>query len=363
MAFSLKSVFGNFSSSPLLPGSAVGIDIGRGAVKVVELERTEDGPVLKTYGEIQIAPYAEQPIGSTVDFDVDTLEKVVVDVFREAGVQAQHGVVSLPLSAGFVTVVEITASPDENIEHRIPVEARKYVPIPLKEITLDWTLVGETQKTDKGMHRHRVLLVALPNETLLQYTQLLSSIELPNQPMELAIFSAARCLPPRLQSQTVALLDMGASVTTLTIYDASAVVAIHRFSAGGAMVTNKFAALIQIDIAAAETLKRSLVEGEPYSEELRRTNAAVFEGTLHEVRRILQTYEQNFAVESIPVVLTGGVSCGVGIPAFVSDMLHRQAEPLFPFATVGYPAFMEDVLKKIGPVFTSSLGAALRQIQ
>jgi type IV pilus assembly protein PilM len=363
MAFSLKKVFGSIKSNPALAQSAVGIDIGRGSVKVVELERTEDGPVLKTYGEIQIAPYADAPIGTTVDFDAGMLEKVIVDVFREAGVSAQHGVLALPLSAGFVTVIELVAEPDENLESRIPVEARKYVPIPLKEITLDWTVVGTPTELENKKVQYRVLLVALPNETLVQYTNLLSSIELAHQPMELAVFSTVRCLPLAQQTDTVAVLDMGASVAKLAIYQAGTLTAIHRFTAGGAAVTSKLAELLQIDVAAAEELKRSGgITGE-HEADIRRITAAVYDSSLQEVRRIIQHYETVNGLESIPVLLAGGMGSLTGMQTYVSDVMQRPVESIFPFAVVGYPAFMEDVLRTIGPTFASSVGAALRHLQ
>lgn len=362
MAFSLKKVFGSIKSNPHLAQSAVGIDIGRGSVKVVELERTEDGPVLKTYGEIQIAPYTDAPIGTTVDFDASMLEKVIVDVFREAGVSAQHGVLALPLSAGFVTVIELVAATDENLESRIPVEARKYVPIPLKEITLDWTVVGTPTPLENEKVQYRVLLVALPNETLLQYTQLLSSIELAHQPMELAVFSAVRCLPAA-QTGTAAVLDMGASVAKLAIYQAGTLTAIHRFTAGGGAVTHKLAELLQIDVAAAEELKRSGGVTTEHEADIRRIMAAVYDSSLQEVRRIVQHYESVHQLEPIPIYLAGGMGAAAGMRPYVSDVLQRPVEPFFPFAVVGYPAFMEDMLRTIGPTFASSVGAALRHLQ
>lgn len=362
MAFSFSKVFGSIKANPKLAQSAVGIDIGSGTVKVVELERTEDGPVLKTYGEIQIAPYVDAPVGTTVNFAADILEKVVVDVFREAGVSAHHGVMALPLSAGFVTVIDIVAEPEANLESRIPVEARKYIPIPLVEITLDWTIVGEPVTRDDQKIQYRVLLVALPNETLVEYTKLLQSLDLPNQPMELSVFSVVRSLPVAYE-RPVAILDLGASVSKLAIYQNVNLTAIHRFTAGGGTVTSKLADLLQIDIAAAEDLKRTVSATSEQQSDIRRVTAAVYDSSLQEARRILQHYEQTQQLEPIPVYLVGGVSTANGMRSYVSDVLQRPAEPLFPFAAVGYPAFMEDVLREIGPIFGNSLGAALRHLQ
>ena len=360
MAFSFKKVFSSLQSSPALAQSAVGVDIGRSAVKVVELERNEEAPILKTYGEIHLGPYAEQPVGSVVDFDIELLKKAIVDVLRESGVSARHGTLSLPLSTGFVTVIQIVTPEGEEIASRIPVEARKYVPLPLQEITLDWAPVGAAHTNERGETVQSVLLVALQNESVISFKTLLDHIELPQQPMELAMFSASRALDGA--AETVALVDVGAAVSKLYIYESGTLAGIHRFTAGGAQVTTKLAELMSVDVAAAEEIKRSAADADTIAN-VKRVTTAVFDASLQEIRRIIQQYETSHNVTDVPVVLSGGVVNTGGFEQYVSDVLQRPASRAFPFATVGYPAFMEDVLRDIGPTFMNSLGAALRHVR
>ena len=362
MAFSLKKVFGSLQSKAAPITSAVGIDIGRSSIKVVELEQSEQAPILKTYGEIQVGPYAEQPVGASVEPDNDILKKSIVDVLRESGVGASNGVLSLPLSTGFVTVVTITVRDEDELASRIPVEARKYIPLSLQEITLDWAPVGEPQKNENDELVVSVLLVALQNESVLSYKTLLEHVELANQPMELGMFSTARAIGA-FAHPAVAVIDLGAAVSKLYVYQQGTVSAIHRFSAGGTNITHKLAELLSLDFAAAEELKRSIASEDQHVADVKKVTSAVLESSLHEARRVLQKFEASHGTAIGTVYLAGGVSNTFAIENYVADVLQRPVTRAFPFEQVGYPAFMEDVLRQIGPVFTNSLGAALRLLQ
>lgn len=361
MSFSLKRVFGTLQSTPVSISAAVGIDIGRSSIKVVELEQSEQGPLLKTYGEIQLGPYAEAALGEAIEATNDILQKAIIDVLREAGVSATNGTLSLPLATGFVTVVDMVTRTGDSLAGRIAVEGKKFIPLPLNEVTLDWVEIG-TPIESEGQSRHRVLLVALQNEAVAGYTQLLQAIELGQSPMELGMFSAARAIGTP-DTETVAIIDCGAVTSKLYLYQGSQVTAIHRFNAGGVAVSKKLATMLNLDFAAAETLKREVVATPERVTDVKQATRAVFDGTFQEMRRIIEhvEIEQQRPLEHI--YLSGGVNATPGIDRYVSEVLQRPTQIVFPFAQVGYPAFMEDVLRTIGPSFTNSLGAALRQLR
>jgi len=359
MKFSIKDLLDGFQKPSTLINSAVGIDIGRSSVKVVELKRSSEGPVLVTYGEIQLGPYANEPIGSAVEVDSTIHKKAIVDVLREAGVSTNNATLSLPLKAGFVTVVDIARREKESLESKIPIEARKYVPLPLPETSLDWSPVRDEVEYDNGELHQDVLLVALPNETVRGYKQLLRSIEFANQPMELGLFSASRSIGAA-RYPAVALIDFGAAVSKLYIYQAGAVAAIHRFKAGGVMVTEQLVKQTRLSFSDAEEFKRDPQLEETQQAAVRKATHTVFDQTLREIRRILQKFEMTHKIKVAQVVLSGSVSQTVGFPHFVGDTLQRPVTKAFPFGEIGYPAFLEDSLRGLGPTFTNSLGAALR---
>lgn len=359
MAFSLGKIFASLTpDTSVVARSVVGIDIGSAAIKVVELERGPDGPVLKTYGEIQLGPYADQALGEPITADGEILKKSIVDVIREAGVTAKQGVLSLPLTAGFVTVITLNKGENETVESRIPVEARKYIPVPLGEVTLDWVELASAEADDTHA---TVLLVALQNESLRTYTTLLSDIALANQPMELETFSTYRGVATT--DESIAVLDIGAQVAKLYVFESGTLVKIHRVAAGGAHITTKYAAMQNLSFAEAEVSKRSVEAGTDQYRDVQKATAAVLDGPLHEFRRILQQYEKVAATPISQLYLSGGVAATPTIAPLIADQLQRPASIAQPFDKVAYPAFMEDTVRAIGPTFTNSVGAALRLLE
>jgi len=362
MAFSLSNVFSSLQkAAPSLVQQVIGIDIGSSAVKIVQLERSEQAPILKTYGSIELGPYLDLPAGKSIDTNQEILTKAIVDVMRESGATANTGVLSLPLQTGFVTVVPVTVEEGETLESKIPIAARKYIPVPLTEVTLDWVQLPQVGPSgDVDEKKQMVLLVALQNDAVVMHSSLLSNIGMSGQPMELEPFSLHRAVPMQIPNITV-MIDIGAEISKLFIFQDNSLMKLHRMTAGGSQITEKLASLHQLDFAAAEQLKRSMASATPdHVADIKRATAAVLDAPLLEFKRIIEKYEKTVGTSVGRVILSGGVVTSPEVQRYIGDTLQRPVGSIFPFAQVGYPAFMEDTLHSIGPLFAPSLGAALR---
>ena len=64
MGLNIKNIFTSFQKSvKSSPKRVVGIDVGASSIKVVEVEQTEKAITLRTYGELQLGPYADKGLG------------------------------------------------------------------------------------------------------------------------------------------------------------------------------------------------------------------------------------------------------------------------------------------------------------
>ncbi len=359
MAFGIKNLFKSIKPSGIItPKHVVGIDFGASSVKVVELEQRETLLALKTYGELQLGPYAKLPLGNVVQLTPQARTEALIDVMRESNVLGEAGVLALPLASSFVTVIGITAKPEEDLSSRVAVEARKYVPVPLSEVSLDWTELPPLPNETNAAVRE-TLIAAVQNESYGEMNSLLQAVKLSSQPTEVEMFSVLRALT-KADDTAVAVIDLGAQTSKIYIAHEGMVRKIHRVFAGGAQVTERVAAALNVSFEEAENAKRNFNAGDATGAAVARAMSATFERALLEFRRVLTQYEVRLGSPITRVVLTGGVASFPDIQSLVSYHLDRPVERANAFNKVAYPAFLEDTLTEIAPTFSVALGAALR---
>ncbi len=337
--------------------TTVGIDIGSSTVKVVEIEETPRTIMLRTYGELQLGPYDSKDLGEIVSLDNARKIEVVTDVLRESGVTGRHGAMAMSLSSSFLTVVPIITTPQEDIASRIPVEARKYVPLPLTEVALDWAEVGTSKDNN-----HEVLLAAIENKALLEHKALFSSIGMTGEAAEIEAFSLIRSMW-RTKDTTLAILDLGARSSKLYIVKNGMLERLHRVAVGGREISRLISERLQVSFEDAENLKRSYDRSSEQGAVMFQVMSSVIDGPLSEFGRLIGQYEARSGEQIGRIVVSGGVAASPYCSEYVQDRFGRPVEKSNPFAKIAFPAFMEDTLKDIGPSFGVALGAALRQFQ
>lgn len=340
------------------PRHVVGIDFGSSSVKVVEIEQRDTMLALKTYGELQLGPYTGQELGSVTNPSVTQRIEALVDVMRESKVTGESAVLAMPLSNSFLTIVTIKATEDEDIAPRIPVEARKFIPVPMTEISLDWSELPAFPNTPENVRE--VLLAAVQNVANKEMHELLDAVEMASQPTEIEVFSTIRACVQSTK-ETTAVIDLGAQTSKLYITHDGTLRKMHRVFAGGAQATAHLAKQLDVSHEEAENCKRNYSSDGPYATEIKKVIANAFERSFQEFRRVLAEYEERTGMTIDRIVLSGGSSAFPEMQSYARYMLDRETTCSNAFAKIAYPAFLEDVLQRIDPTFVVALGAALRE--
>src|SRR3989338_8528365 len=123
--------------------SVLGIDIGSSSIKIVQLRKKAGQAILETYGELALGPYSGLEIGRATHLPADKLSEALNDVLRESNTTTKKCGIAIPLSSSMVSLVEMPAVPPSQLSTMIPLEARKYIPVPISEITLDWWVIPQ----------------------------------------------------------------------------------------------------------------------------------------------------------------------------------------------------------------------------
>lgn len=345
--------------TPTTPASArvVGIDIGSSSIKVVEVEDRGGVVTLTTYGELQLGPYANDAVGQSVTLDQKQEQQALVDVMRESAVKSKNAVFAMPLASSFVTTIGFSAAPEEDLSSRVRVEARKYIPVPIGEVTLDWAeIISDTRQ---GAAQRDVLLAAIQNDALTRFKILMTFAGLKEPPTEIECFSALRGVYKE-GSGDIAVIDVGAISTKLYIARNGLLQRMHRVRAGGSIATKRIASALDLSFDEAEVLKRGIAKEDANYADVKRAHHSVYERVFQEFRQVIREYEQSLGTTVNVVYLTGGGSLFNGFNQSVSESLSKPVEYVNAFNKVAYPAFMEDMMTGLAPSFHVALGSALR---
>ena len=89
--FSYLNLFGGGKGD-----SAVGIDIGSSAIKVVEIKKRSGKAVLETYGAIALGSYADMDVGRVTNLPVEKIIEALQEVLKQSGTTTASCAFSIP---------------------------------------------------------------------------------------------------------------------------------------------------------------------------------------------------------------------------------------------------------------------------
>ncbi|HEY4505027.1 MAG TPA: pilus assembly protein PilM [Candidatus Paceibacterota bacterium] len=374
----MSSLLSNFSISRLFSSlfskeeSVAGIDIGSSAIKVVQLKKKKGRAVLETYGELALGPYAGLSIGQATNLSTEKTIQALKDLFREANVTTKIVALSLPLRSSLVKVIELPAYKEEQINYMVPIEARKHIPVPIAEINLDWWVIPHkdlqnpaNENTSENITttlsatgrsgQTEILLVAVHKSAVKKHQDIVNALGLDARTFEIETFSSIRSLLVRDVS-AMALLDVGASTTKLTIVDYGVVRIAHVINRGAQDITVSISTSTNTDFATAERKKRKdgLVDIQGAG--------SILDYIFYEAETVIEEYQKKHARLVTKILCTGG---GAVMHGFLDLAKHHfQADVSIgnPFVKTDTPAFLSRILHEAGPEFAIALGLAIHEL-
>lgn len=339
----------------------LGVDIGSSSLKVVQLRREGGKAVLETYGELALGPYGGADVGQATNLPPEQISETLKDLLREAKVTTANCGVSIPFSRSLLSLVELPYRKNKEEQKTIiELEARKYIPVPMSEVQLDWFVVPKIgpREEESEQKTAQVLIVAVHNDELARLQQVMVGASLNATFYEIEIFSTIRAVVDE-PVKPVMVLDIGAASTKIYVIEQGVVALSHSISTGSQDITRAIAVSSGVSISRAEAVKKETgIGGDPEhgSPEL------VFSRIFSEARRVLVQYETSHKKSIASVVLTGGGGVTRSLSAYAKDIFSIDVHVANPFIKTEAPAFMRPILEDIGPEFAVAVGLALRKL-
>ncbi|MFA6273987.1 MAG: type IV pilus assembly protein PilM [Candidatus Paceibacterota bacterium] len=367
--FSKSNIFSNDSG-----GSAVGIDIGSSAIKIVEIKKKGGKAVLETYGAISLGPYAELDIGRITNLSTEKVIEALKEVLKQSGVTTSSVALSIPVQSSLIFTVDLPSQVKESeLSKIIPTEARKYIPVPITEVSLDYFVLpkkelsfeeaNDLEKISGTREKTEVLVVAIQNEAVSKYRSLVSQCNLEAGFFEIEIFSSVRSNFEH-ELSLVLLMDFGASHTKLSLVEFGMVKSFHTINRGSADITESISKSLSIPFSKAEEMKKEFGLFENSNEKSLADIIKVHvDYIFSETNNVLLGYEKKYNRTVSKIIFTGGGSLLKGLKEVAATNFKAEIEEGRPFSKVKAPAFLDKVLDATGPEFSVAIGLALRKLE
>ncbi len=357
-------------------GSVIGIDIGASAIKVVQVKKEAGRAILETYGSLSVAPYAEGVIGQVMPISEEGLVRALNDLFKEANVTTKNSAMSIPASSSLVFLVELPGNVTEKeLPQIIHNEARRYIPVPITEVAIDWWLVPKrplddmtddsAKPTEQELkeEKTKVLVAAIHNEALDKYKGLVNDAKLSTDFFEIEMFGSVRSTIGQ-DLGTIMLLDMGASKTKISIVDRGVIQDFHIINRGSHDLTTSLVAGLSIPFAEAEDTKKEYgLKDNPKHPKASGIIRTGLDYIFFEAGNVVLNYEKKYNRSIGKVVLIGGGVLLSGILSVAKEKFNTEVTLGNPFERIQAPAFLENVLAESGPEFGVAAGLALRKLR
>lgn len=367
-------------------GSFLGIDLGAGSVKLVELKNEQGRPRLVTYGAYEV------PLERISDNDwsqrKEEAVKILKSLLEQTHAQSKLVVSALPTFEVFSSLITVPNLNQKDFLNAIRLEAKKVVPRPLEEMVLDWKEIGETDiksgKKDTGptldkegkelgtitdskdTKQRRVLITAAPKVLVDAYVDIFKQVGLRLVGLETEAIALSRSLIGKDPS-VVMVVDMGAQSTNLSIIEQGIAVVNRGVNFGGIQVTKKMMERMGLSLEEVEQWKRDMGIAQLHAE-LSGVVQSILDDVLHEIRYLFQLYRSQFQLATggqtriEKIVLAGGNSFVPGLAEYLAAQLNVPVHLGDPWARIVYPEDLSVVLGELGPSMAVSVGLAMREI-
>lgn len=370
-----SNILGNISK---LVGSnqdtAVGVDIGSSAIKIVEIKRKGSKAVLETYGAIALGPYENLDAGRVTNLPVDKISEALKEVLKQSGVNSKSAAFSIPVQSSLIFTIDLPSSIKQSeMSNIVTTEARKYIPVPITEVSVDYFMLPKKEPSFEEMNNAEIsptqnekinmLVVATQNDAVSKYRSIVGEAGVSSSFFEIEIFSSIRSNFEH-ELSSVLLIDFGASRTKLSIVEFGMVKSYHTIERGGADISDSISKSLSIPFYEAEKMKKEFgLFGNPTEKNLADIIKVHTDYIFAETNNAILSYEKRYNRIISKVIFTGGGALLKGLPEIAANNFRAEIQIGRPFDKVVSPEFLEKVLEIMGPEFAVALGLALRKLQ
>jgi type IV pilus assembly protein PilM len=335
--------------------SSIGLDIGSGYLKVVQLKDTKSGYELELFDMLSLPP--ELIVDGSI---IDSLRLIdsLKELSRKAKIKAKD--VAISIAGHSSVIIKRVALPDmseEELSESIKFEAEQYIPFDIEDVNLDFQILGP--KEEPG--QMDVILVAVKKDIISEYLSVVKEAGFNCQIVDVNSFALENIYEINYEieaGKNVALVNIGANTINMNILKGGISVFTRDSAVGSNLHTEVLQREFNLTYEVAERLKR----GEPVENVSPQDAFSVMELASEEIIGEVNRSLEYFHEEINEVILSGGCALVRDFPKLLAEKIGVETKVMQPFKNIRIPkkfdlAYIEDV----APMAAVAAGLALRR--
>lgn len=347
--------------------SYLGIDVGFGGVKLVELRNEKGRARLNTYA------YANVPSDSmdqSLVNDPANASQIIKDMLAKARTTTKRVVTALPISAIFSSVLNVPTIDEKEMKDLAAAQAKKLIPMPMEEVSLDVKVIEKSEKKEGVKSSTRLLVTAAPKTLVNKYVEIFKQSGLELISLETEAFAEIRSLIGKDRS-TIMIVDMGMLRTNVIIVEQGVPFVTRSIATGGNAITQTIAKTLGLPMEQAESMKRDIKSMQSFAPagDISPILSVLIKPILEEIKYSFSLYQsQHETMGGVPkridkIILTGGSSLLPRLPEFLTQQMSVNTYLGNPWARIVYPQDLRPTLEEMGPRYAVAIGCAMRDIE
>ena len=337
----------------------VGLDIGSSAVKAVELKKSGKGIEVDKLGMELLAP---DIVVDGAIVDTGAVSNTIAKLFTDNRVKTKNVATSVSGHSVIVKRLSMAYMDEAELDEAIQMEASQHIPFDIAEVNLDHQLLSP----EGAGGNMDVLLVAAKKDKILNYTNVLSLAGVLPAIVDIDAFALQNCYEFNYdpsESQTAALLNIGASVMNINIVRGRLPLFTRDVSVGGSQYTDSLQKELDLSFEDAERVKMGKSVPGVSDEARLPVLRSVSEIIILEIQKTFDFFRATAAGEHIlKIYLAGGSARVPGLLDLLKQEFSIAVEELNPFRKILYGATGPhgELVQENSPRLAVAVGLALR---
>lgn len=345
------------------PPPLVGIDISTTAVKLLGLSNDGSGYRVDHYAVTPLPPEAIVEKNIVVS---EMVSEAIEKTIKLGRVKLKHVAIAVSGSSVITKIISMPKDmPEKQMEEQISLEADQYIPYALDEVYLDFQVLGDNKENPETVD---VLLAAARSDTVDERVNAVTDVGLtPNvvdieaYAMETAYELIAKQLPTEIRNATIAIVDIGATATTLYVLQEGQSVFTRDQNLGGRQLTEEIQHRYGLSFDEAGRAKKSGELPDDYATDLLQP---FMESLSQQTSRLLQTFFSSTSQHQVDqIILCGGTALLPGLADVMEQQIGVPTMIANPLAEMSVASGVNaDSLQKDATSLMIACGLAMRSL-